>query len=86
MRTMQVADRISDIEKRAARINLKLFPLCKAAGVSWGNLRRWRDGEVSPTVNLFEKTLAALELKLSEREQEILKNLTNADTRERRAS
>ncbi|WP_414462931.1 hypothetical protein [Hyphomicrobium sp. DY-1] len=88
---MQIADRISELQKRAARINLLWTPTCKEAGVSWANVRAWQDGTRSPTVRNLDKTLAALERVIAEHEQKILKDLTSqsvtsADQNERRAS
>lgn len=83
---MQFTDRISELQQRAARINLLWTPLCKEAGVSWANIRAWQDGTRSPTVRNLDRTLVALETVIAKHEQRILQDLTSADHRERKAS
>jgi hypothetical protein len=73
---MQVADRIETIVNRAAAINLQLFSLCKAAGVDYSNVHRWRSEEANPTVRKFEEAMSKLEATLSELEDEVLKSLS----------
>lgn len=75
MRSMQVADRIETIVNRAAGINLSLFSLCKQAEVDYGQVHHWRLGEVNPTVKKFEQVTSQLETKLSELEEQMLRNL-----------
>lgn len=85
MRSMQVADRINDIEKRAGRINLTLHRVCEDAGVDYGNLRRWKIGECSPIMSNFDSVITKLEKKLDEHETAIRVSLAEDETTRRRA-
>lgn len=66
---MQTLDRISAAEDRASRLNLSLWRVSKLAGVDYSNIHRWKRGECSPRMDLFEQVLGAIEGKLSDLEQ-----------------
>lgn len=73
---MQVEDRISAIEKRAAALNLSLWRVSKLAGIDYCNISRWRKSETSPTLRLFEQSMSRLETTLSELERTMLATLS----------
>ena len=77
---MQFLDRIKAIESRAGVVNLSLFQLCREAGVDYVRVYRWKTGENSPTVNLLERHLGALERKLTELEERMREALALASS------
>lgn len=58
---MTVAERIRDIERRAALIGLSLRRLCRLAGVNHTNIYRWKNGQVSPTEAAWAEACGLLE-------------------------
>lgn len=72
---MQAANRIDAIERRASELNLSLWRVAKLAGVDYSNLSRWRRGENSPTLQLYDEVMTSLETKLSELEACMLDRL-----------
>ncbi len=73
---MQVVDRISALERRAATLNLTLWRVCRLADVDYGNVSRWKRGLVSPTVRTLDVSLGAVEAKMDELEQEMIAALS----------
>ena len=63
---MTVAERIRDIEGRAAAIGISLRRLCRMAGVSHTNIYRWKSGQVSPTEAAWAEACGLLEEALEE--------------------
>lgn len=80
---MQFLERINAIEARLQVINLTLWQLCQDAGVDYGTVQRWRNGETSPLARTVEKHLGALEGALAKTERSIL---TKLKKRKRRSS
>lgn len=72
---MQLTERIEAIETRLKAINLKLWRLCKDAGVDYGTVHRWRTGKTVPLLTTAEQHLGALEAALSRHETIILEKL-----------
>lgn len=85
MASMQFQDRICAIEKRASVVNLSLFLLCREAKVDYTRLYRWKTGENSPTIQVLEKHLGALEGKLCEVEERIRQALSQPPHNDRAA-
>lgn len=75
---MQATNRIDAIERRAAGLNLSLWRVAKLAGVEYSNLSRWRRGEASPTMHLYDDVMTSLEGKLTELEACMLERLLAA--------
>jgi len=73
---MQVADRISALERRAATLNLTLWRVCQLAGADYGNISRWKRGLASPTLRTFDGTLGPVEAKMDELESEMIAALS----------
>lgn len=68
--SMQIHDRISAIDRRAAGMNLKLARVCRLAGVDYSLVWKWRRGRVRPLVETFERVTGDLERQLDVLEQE----------------
>lgn len=71
---MQVIERMNAIEHRANRINLSLFDLCRAQGLSFSTVTRWRSGG-GVRLDTFERFVTALESELAVREAAIRAHL-----------
>lgn len=76
---MDHIDRITNIEKRAKRLNLSLMRLCVLSGVRAQYLYRWKkiDG-VSPNAKTLKTTLDPLEQALDRIERETAAALQDA--------
>lgn len=70
--------RINRISERGAALNVTLKALCEAAGVSYGNVRRWLRGETSANMRIYNETCGALETALEARERALLAYLVAA--------
>lgn len=81
MHNMQHVIRIRKIETRAKDMNLSLLMLCRAAGVSYSNVRRWLTGESQPGLLKFNQTVEKLDWALTAARKDLLEKL-NKDAAE----
>lgn len=70
-----VHKRISEIERRAAVINLSLAEACRAGSVHYSTLQRWRAGVMQPRASTAARVFVRLERALALHERRIVKSL-----------
>jgi transcriptional regulator with XRE-family HTH domain len=74
---MSLKDRINEISCRAGQLNLSLWRLCALAGADYSTIKRWENGEVSPTLRVFERETGKLDAKLDDLERALFERLAD---------
>jgi len=73
---MEWISELEAIERRAARINVRMHRLCREAGVPSNNLTRWRQGG-SPKMSTFRRDMDKLWATLKRMEADLLRSLSD---------